>query len=77
MTTGLEGSFLESWQGWDELDTGDLFFTAVKVKMHVQAMLGEDFEVQDMALLTSKSLVEFYDADGESRSFEVQLQFVQ
>lgn len=66
---GLEYSFVESWDGWDEQDTGDFYFYDVKLREDV---FGLDFiekykgQKLDLALWTQSSIVEIYLAFDET-----------
>lgn len=64
--TGIEFSFLNSWEGWDEHGVADLYFYDVTLKPEV---FGAEFVEQytgteiDFAMWLSQSLIEVY-VDG-------------
>lgn len=69
--SGVEFSFVESWENWDEHGVSDLYFYNVKLRADV---FGEDFIKQyegktvDLGLWMSTSVVEVYvhgENDGE------------
>lgn len=66
---GLEYSFVESWQGWDEQDVGDFCFYDVKLREDV---FGADFiekykgQTLDLALWTQSSFIEIYLPEDET-----------
>jgi hypothetical protein len=66
---GVESSFLESWKGWDEIDSFDLQFykpvykRGVGIPDEVIELAGEE---SCFAVLSSASVVEIYNKEGES-----------
>lgn len=66
---GIESSFLESWKGWDEIDAFDLQFynpvykRGVGIPDEVIELTGKD---SCFAVLSSTSVIEIYDENGDS-----------
>ena len=57
---GLEHSFVESWEGWDEVGSvGDLCFYDCKLLPHIQNIVLEGTKHTDVIFLTSESTVQF------------------
>lgn len=57
---GLEHSFVESWEGWDEVGSaGDLCFYDCKLLPHIQNIVPEGTKHTDMIFLMSESTVQF------------------
>lgn len=66
---GLEFQFLESWEDWDEMGVGALFFYKVKPNAYLQGALRHNqhlIEQIDGAYLDiSTNVFELYDSEGE------------
>ncbi len=66
---GLEHSFLESWEGWDEVGSaGDLCFYSCKLREHVKHLEPAGTKEIITIFLMSESTVQFDfygDSDGE------------
>ena len=80
MVRGLEGSFLKSWTGLDEVgDPGDLCFYNVTLRDELQHIVPEGTEEIMMTILMSDSKVqfEFFKNDNDEslgfRVFEVSM----
>lgn len=57
---GLEHSFVESWEGWDEVGSaGDLCFYDCKLLPHMQNIVPEGTKHIVMIFLMSESTVQF------------------
>ncbi len=78
VSTGFEKAFIESWEGWDLLDTTAFIF----YKANLTDALGLATDIQyDVAIDLDKLIVEVYDlVDGEgetkivaARSFELKV----
>lgn len=79
---GLEYSLVDSWQGWDEYDPGDMYFYDVKLKEEV---FGKEFVEQhegktiDLGFWMTCSLIEIF-VEGEEEPVltkKVKLSFVE
>lgn len=78
---GLEFQFLESWEEWDEIDVGALFFYKVKPNAYLQEALKHDqhlIEQIDGAYLDiSTNKFELYDSEGEAlASFKIKAELI-
>lgn len=70
---GIEASFVESWEGWDEMDTSDMYFYDVKLKPGIfpQEVYQKEAEVKaaggkiDLGLWCQTSVLELYDGGEE------------
>lgn len=62
---GLEFQFLESWEGWDEMGVGSLFFYNARPNAYLKELLGEDADLVDGAYLDINSnTFQLYDVDN-------------
>lgn len=78
---GLEFQFLESWEGWDEIDVAALFFYKAKPNAYLQEVLKHDqnlIEQIDGAYLDiNTSVFEVYDCEGEVlASFNIKAELI-
>lgn len=65
---GIEGSFLESWSAWDEIDAFDLQFYKPVFKRGVgipDEIIDQAGSDSYFAVLSSTSVIEIYDEHGE------------
>lgn len=68
---GIENSFLDNWDGWDEIDVGDLQFHDVTLNaqtissMRCTLTQEQVDSIDSMAFFSQSSMVEFYDDKGE------------
>ena len=74
--TGLEHSFLASWQGWDIVGgSGDLCFYQCELANHLKGLEPEGTDEVGMTFLMSESVVQFdFYKSGEhlsSRAFKI------
>ena len=74
-STGIEMNFLQSWEGWDSVDTFCMQFYQCKLKKHIAERLSLDSEKSYYVAIDcefSKVTVYGYeeeDGDGELASF--------
>lgn len=62
---GLEFQFLESWNGWDEMGVGALFFYNAKPNQYLAKLMKEPEKMNGAYLDISTNIFEVYDFDGE------------
>ncbi len=70
---GMEASFVESWEGWDEMDTSDLYFYDVKLLPGIfpAHVYEREAEVKasggkiDLGIWGQTSVIELYDGNEE------------
>lgn len=64
---GIEKSFLSSWSGWDEIETGDLQFYTAKLNDETTKLVGENLAalVDSIYISSQNSTVSFYDENGD------------
>lgn len=69
---GIEKSFLTNWNGWDEVDTGDLQFYEVELNFETKeamrcSMTEDEIDsIHGMYFSSQSSIVEFYNKAGDS-----------
>lgn len=68
---GIEKSFLDNWEGWDEIDVGDLQFNDITINAETKesmlcTLTQEQIDsIDSMAFFSQSSNVEFYNNDGD------------
>ena len=71
---GLEGSFLESWEGWDEIESGTLQFYSPVFRRDVGLPLEVIEEAERSAgvfvMDTSDSSIAIYYGDDSDKTYE-------
>lgn len=65
---GLEFQFLESWDGWDDMGIGALFFYKAKPNLYLQGVVGKDLagKIDGAYLDISTNVFEVYDEEGDT-----------
>lgn len=69
---GIEKSFLTSWQGWDEVDVGDLQFSDITLNNYtkdaMRCSISEELidSIDCMYFSSQNSIVEFYNTNGDT-----------
>lgn len=70
---GLEGLFLTSWEGWDQLDSGTFYFYDPVIK-HDLKDLKAGTKIEGFLLDTEKSLIEFCISENVIYTFKLVLE---
>ncbi|WWT49248.1 hypothetical protein [Escherichia phage vB_EcoM-LTH01] len=74
---GIEKAFIESFDGWDEIDCGVMYFYDVVLKEEYKHLVPEGTASVGMAVSSTESYVQFnfFDKDDKAttKAFEINL----
>ena len=63
---GVESNFLKNWEGWDELNTGDLMFLDVVLREDVfGSTICDKYNGGSLTFLASANMIQLYNTTGE------------
>lgn len=70
---GIESNFLKSWEGWDEISTGDLLFDGVVLREDVfGSTICDKYNGGTLTLLGSHNTIQLYKS-GEEEYIEYKM----